>query len=56
VTSLNDVPLSVLDLVHVTSGTRAAQPLRQTVDLAQRTERLQIATGAVTALRQAAGG
>jgi luciferase family oxidoreductase group 1 len=40
VTFLGDVPLSVLDLVPVTSGTGAAQALRQTVDLAQHAERL----------------
>lgn len=38
--SLGDVPLSVLDLVPVTSGGSAAQALRQTVDLAQHTENL----------------
>jgi transposase len=40
VTSLDDVPLSVLDLVPVTSGARAAQALRRTVNLAQHAEQL----------------
>jgi luciferase family oxidoreductase group 1 len=40
VTSLEGVPLSVLDLVPVTTGAGAAHALRQTVDLAQHAERL----------------
>ena len=39
-TSLDDVPLSVLDLVPVTSGASAAQALRRTVNLAQHAEQL----------------
>jgi luciferase family oxidoreductase group 1 len=40
VTSLDDVPLSVLDLVPVTSGASAVEALRRTVDLAQHAEQL----------------
>ncbi|WP_445187274.1 LLM class flavin-dependent oxidoreductase [Pseudonocardia sp. Cha107L01] len=39
-TSLDDVPLSVLDLVPVTSGASAVEALRRTVNLAQHAERL----------------
>lgn len=39
-TSLDDVPLSVLDLVPVTSGASAVEALRRTVNLAQHAEQL----------------
>ena len=37
---MNAIPLTVLDLVPISSGSNATQALRNSIDLAQQTERL----------------